>query len=327
VRKKRLSKRPTTATSSKTAALEEKLDGLVQMLQRSQTSMPGAVTPHTHIETQRDHSRERNMCSNEACGTGNPSQHNRNSQGNTGHSEFVAENALSSTKLWTLDEFAQQNGLKTTSTAAQQSHQTLINRPTNCAGPPTPAASITSCSFRPDKHHTVVDYPLETEVEVEKILECYRTKMVPHLPVVCVDPDTSVEEMRKHRPFLFLVIRAICSKNLQRQVALVLEIKKIIGREMLIEGSKNVDLFLGILAFAGWCHFYICNRPITSTIIHLAMSLAFDLGLTKPLPSESSSVMLNYTAQGCPRPTNGMVQTRTMEERRGLVGLYLVSSV
>ena len=297
------------------------------MLQRSQASMPGAITPHIQIQNQRDHSREPNMCLSEACGTGKPFQHDGNSQGNMGYSEFVAENTLSSTKPWTLDEFAQHNVLATISTAAQKSQQTLINRPISYAGPPTPAASITSCSVRPDKHHSVVDYPLETEVELEKVLECYRTKMVPHLPVVCVNPDTTVEEMRKHRPFLFLVIRAICSSNLQRQAALVLEIQKIIGREMLIEGTKNVDLFLGILAFAGWCHLYICNRPIASTVIHLALSLAFDLGLTKPLPSESSSVMLNYTAQGCPKPTNGMIPTRTMEERRGLVGLYLISSV
>lgn len=267
------------------------------------------------------------MCSIEACGTGKPSQHDRNTQENTGYSELVPENTLSLTNSWTLDEFAQQNGLITTSKAAQKSQQGLINRLTSSAGPPTPATSITSSSIRLDKHHTFTDYPPESEVELVENLECYRTKMVPHLPVVCVDPNTTVNEMRKHRPFLFLVIRAICSKNLQRQVALVLEIKKIIGSEMLIEGSKNVDLFLGILAFAGWCHLYICNRPITSTVIHLAMSLAFDLGLTKPLPSESSSVMLNYTAQGCPKPTNGTMQTRTMEERRGLIGLYLVSSV
>jgi hypothetical protein len=297
------------------------------MLQRSQTSIPGAVAQPLHIQNQRDHSREQNMCSSEAYDSGKPAQHDRNSEETTGYSEFDAENALSSIKPWTLDGLAQQNGLTTTSKAAQKSQQALISRLSSYAGPPTPAASTTSCSIRLDKHHIFAEYPHETEMELEENLECYRTKMFPHLPVVCLDPNTTVKEMRMHRPFLFLVIRAISSKNLQRQVALVLEIKKIIGSEMLIEGSKNVDLFLGILAFAGWCHLYICNRPITSTVIHLAMSLAFDLGLTKPLPSESSSVMLNYTAQGCPKSTNGMIPTRTMEERRGLVGLYLVSSV
>lgn len=297
------------------------------MLQRSQTSMPRAITTQIQVQNQADHSRDPNMCSSEACGTGKPSRNDRNSRGNTGYSEVVAEHTLSSTKPWTLDEFTQQDGLTTDSKAIQKSQQTLLNQPTSDAGPPTPAASIGSCSVRPDKHDSVVDYPLETGVELEIIIECYRTKMVPHLPVVCVNPDTTVEEMRKHRPFLLLVIIAICSKNLQRQVALILEIKKIIGKEIIIEGSKNVDLFLEVLVFAGWCHLYICNRPITSTVIHLALSLAFDLGLTKPLPSESSSFMLNYTAQGCPRPTNGMVPTRTMEERRVLVGLYLISSV
>jgi hypothetical protein len=151
--------------------------------------------------------------------------------------------------------------------------------------------------------------------------------MVPYLPIVFISPDMTLEKLRKQRPFLFLVIRAICSKNPERQAALVLEVKKVLGTEMLLEGSRNLDLFLGILVFAGWCHVYICNRPIMSTIIHLAMSLASDLGLTKPLPTDSSAVMLNYTAQGCPKPIIGMIPTRTVEERRAVVGLYVVSSV
>jgi hypothetical protein len=203
----------------------------------------------------------------------------------------------------------------------------LINRLNRYVGPLTPATSTTSYSAGSDKRNTSADYPLESEAQLEEYLECYRTNMVSYLPIVCMSPDTTVAELRKQRPFLFLVIRAICSKNLDRQAALVLEFKKMLGSEMLVKGTKNVDLFLGILIFAGWCHLYICNKPIVSTIVHLAMSLAFDLGLTKPLPSESNSVMLNYTAQGCPKPTNGMILMRTMEERRAVIGLYLVSSV
>ena len=94
-----------------------------------------------------------------------------------------------------------------------------------------------------------------------------------------------------------------------------------------MEAAKNLDLFLGTLVFAGWCHLYICHKPIVSTVVHLSMSLASDLGLTKPLLSESSLVMLNYTAQGCPKPISSMIPARTMEERRAVVGLYLISSV
>jgi hypothetical protein len=271
------------------------------------------------------------MCSNGINAARNLSQDDQNVQGNTGYGDFVADNTLSSMRplmrLERLDELAQQNGLTISSKANQQSPQGLVNRLNRYVGPLTPTCSTTSYSAGSEKHNAPVNFLTESEADLEQYLECYRAKMVSYLPIVCINPNTTVDELRKQRPFLFLVIRAICSKNLERQAALVHEFKMILGREMLVAGTKNVDLFLGILIFAGWCHLYISNKPIISTIVHLAMSLAFDLGLTKPPPTESTSVMLNYTAQGCPKPTNGMIPMRTMEERRAVIGLYLVSSV
>jgi hypothetical protein len=226
-------------------------------------------------------------------------------------------------------ELARQNVLPSFCKLRLAAQQELDGRLTdvNVNGPLTPATSACSHSTEQGKRTTSREYPPESEAQLEEYLETYRTTMVTYLPIVCISPDMTLEKLRKQQPFLFLVIRAICNKNLERQAALLLEVKKILGTEMLLEGSRNLDLFLGILVFAGWCHLYICNKPIMSTIIHLAMSLASDLGLTKSPPTESSSVMLNYTAQGCPRLITGAVSTRSMVERRAVVGLYLVSSV
>jgi hypothetical protein len=152
--------------------------------------------------------------------------------------------------------------------------------------------------------------------------------MVAFFPIVCIRPEVTVKELEEQRPFLWIVIRAICSKNLVRQKALLLEVRKILGREMLVEGTRSLDLFLGIMVFAAWGHYHLSTKPIISTIIQLGMSLAFDMGLTKAVALDSVGIMLNYTAQGCPRPvTNAMNQLRTMEERRAVVGLFLVSAV
>jgi hypothetical protein len=85
---------------------------------------------------------------------------------------------------------------------------------------------------------------------------------------------------------LWLVIRAISSKNSARQIALGVEIRKVLAREMLLEGTKNLDLLLGVLILASWGHFYMCTKPIITTILHMGISLASDLGLTKPVPLE-----------------------------------------
>jgi len=329
VRKKRVSKKPVLSSSSKTAALEEKLDGLVQMLQRSQTSIPEMTRAQDHIQNQNIDSKLVTLSSSEVIHARNTPHYDGNNQVNMDYTDFVVTDKSSSMRFERLGELAHQNVLpnfcKFQLAAQQELNGRLAN--VNINGTLTPATSTCSHSTGRDKRSTSRDYLPESEAPLEEYLETYRTIMVAYLPIVCISPDVTLEKLRKQRPFLFLVIRAICSKNLERQAALVLEVKKILGTEMLLEGSKNLDLFLGILVFAGWCHLYICNRPIMSTIIHLAMSLASDLVLTKSPPTESSSVMLNYTAQGCPKPITSAVPTRSMEERRAVVGLYLVSSV
>jgi hypothetical protein len=318
VRKKRVSKKTALAA---TAVLEEKLDGLVQMLQRSQPSIPEINQAQGHVQDESVDFRSPTLSSSRA------GEADGNSQANMSYANFAGGNDPTPMRIETLEGLAQQNGLTTLSSVRVHSQQGLTSRLANINGPPTPATSTRSYSTGPEKRKSLLDFPPESEPQLEEYLETYRTKISAYLPIVCIRPETTMLELRKQRPFLLLVIRAICSKNLERQMAIVEEIKKILGREMLIEGAKNLDLFLGILVFAGWCHLYICNRPIISTIMHLAMSLASDLGLTKPLPNENGCIMLNYTAQGCPKPITVMASTRTMEERRAIVGLYLVSSM
>jgi hypothetical protein len=170
-------------------------------------------------------------------------------------------------------------------------------------------------------------YPIESEAELEENLIRYRTRMVPCFPIVMIGKDVTVRKLREERPFLFLVIRATCSKNMARQVALGIQVKKVLGEEMLLEGTRSLDLFLGLLCFGAWGHYNILQKPVITTIVQLAVSLAFDLGLNKPLPKEQTRVMLDYTARGCPKPAINVVVARTMEERRAIIGLFLLSSV
>lgn len=300
--------------------MEEKLDGLVQMLQRSQASVSETNQAQSRFQDENPNSGAPTSSSGKTKAT------DSSSQANADYGNFVAANPTSM-RLETLEGLAQQSGFTTLSKVRAHSQQGFTSRLANIHGPPTPAPSTTSYSAEPEKRQAFGEFPPESESQLEECLETYRTKMVEFFPVVCISPDTTMPELRKERPFLFLVIRAICSMNMERQLALVEEVKRILAREMLIEGTRNLDLFLGIIVFAGWCHLYICNKPIVTTIMHLAMSLASDLGLIKPLPSESGSVLLNYNAQGCPKPVCTIATARSLEERRAVVGLYLVSSV
>jgi hypothetical protein len=195
-------------------------------------------------------------------------------------------------------------------------------------GPPTPAASQVSVSEPLIPLLTPNDYPGEDEAELEQILETYRTKTAAQLPIVVLPEDITVKQMREKRPFLWLVIRSVCNKSLARQAALGVEVKQTLGREILVDGMKTLDLLLGLLVFICWNHYYIYSKPIVSTITHLAISLACDLGIIQPYPNDTSVVMLGLTARGCPRPTNFAPRTDwSMEERRAAIGLFMASSM
>lgn len=286
--------------SAKTAALEQKLDSIVQILQRSQGSITGS-SQQPPILAQNPNLREFTDQASSTSGKNNTIE------------EFHVElTPRTGTKSPVSEPYGFSKGI----------HRECPN------GHPTPEASRVGSSSIPETPNSTDNFPLESDAELEEVLETYRTEMVPNFPIVCIRPDVTVNEMRLQRPFLFLVIRAICSKNLCRQEALVVEVKKTLGREMLVEGTKSLDLFLGVLVFGGWCHYYICNKPIISTVIQLGMSLAFDLGLTKPLLGENADIMRHYIIEhGCPKRISVANKVITMEERRAVVGLYLVSSV
>ena len=63
-------------------------------------------------------------------------------------------------------------------------------------------------------------------------------------------------------------------------------------------------------------------------ISQLAISLVGNLGLNKPPPKEAPQMMHDLDARGCPiRPFTSSTSTRTLEERRAVLGCFLLSSV
>jgi hypothetical protein len=264
VRKKR-EKRPPV---SNTTALEEKLDGIVQLLQQqlSQASQSLIESPNSSSNT--FEFRERAPAIN----TGAPIATTRGSSIET-----------------------------ETATPSCKSYSTPSSIP--------------------------IDYPIETEDECKEYLDTYRTTMVAYLPLVPIGPEVTVKEMREQHPFQWLVIRALCSKNVARQLALGMEFRNTLGRRVISRGERSVDVLLGLLIYSGWMHTYIKTNPIVTVVLQLAISLASDLGLNRSQPKEPlGQHLMNLTAQGCPKPWN-VTAPRTMAERRTIIGLFHLNSM
>jgi hypothetical protein len=265
------------STINPTAALEKKLDSIVQLLQGPHSSPSTSDRPGPN-------------------GT-SPTPHERiNGFDGSDHHISVANESSSAS-------------------AYPFSDSNLTNR----------SLYSTSASSANTPRHP--KYPLETDEELQECLDTYRSKMVQYFPVVILPPGITVKEMEDKRPFLWLVIRAISSQSLLRQKHLGIELKRTLGQAILVDGIKSLDLLLGILVFCGWCQYYIYRKPVVTQFIQLGMSLAYDLGLTK-LNSEPHRTMLDLSSQGCPKPLNRPSNVpKTIEERRAVVGLFLVSSM
>ncbi|KFZ09540.1 hypothetical protein V502_08683 [Pseudogymnoascus sp. VKM F-4520 (FW-2644)] len=342
IRKRKVAKRskPSTASvASKTAALEEKLDDLTLILQRSQA----AQTAPSSLPSRSVTSESSSQLENGNFGQPNNLILGENGTGAAAGTKHGPDGRQGVIGLGNYFNYGKLNSKPGGSTRAQD--DALCSQ----YAPPTPSESSSSTSKRtpgireyfrdsdsaigcsaPKSNATPPSFPTNSESEVEiaeleETLETYRTKMAPFFPLVIIDKNVTARELMEERPFLSLVIRAICPKSTSRQAELGIEVRRVLGREMLMEGAKNIDLFLGLLVFAAWGHFYLYNKPIISTVIHLATSVAFDLGLTKPVPTEPALIMLAYNAQGCPTMRKDAV--RTMEERRSVIGLFLISSV
>ena len=67
------------------------------------------------------------------------------------------------------------------------------------------------------------------------------------------------------------------------------------------------------------------EKPIFSSLVQLAIAILYDLGLDKP-PSEDPALILTYDLKGIGQPSR-LSRSPTMEERRALLGCFLMSSV
>lgn len=345
IRKRKAAKRskPSTASvASKTAALEEKLDDLAQILQRSQAAQTTPSSLISRSATSESSSRLENG------DFGQPNSLILGGNGNangTGAAAAISHGLNGRQGVIGLGNYFNYGKLGTKLDGATGSQGENLS---SQYAPPTPSESSSSTSnhgpcirqhFRNDDPAIGCSVPKANDTppsfqatigpeelaELEETLETYRTKMAPFFPLVIINKNVTARELIEERPFLSLVIRAICPKSTAKQAELGTEVRRVLGREMLMEGAKNIDLLLGLLVYVSWGHFYLYNKPIISAIVHLAMSIASDLGLTKPVPTEPALIMLAYNAQGCPKNVTAAV--RTMEERRSIIGLFLISSV
>jgi hypothetical protein len=121
----------------------------------------------------------------------------------------------------------------------------------------TPTASYTTSASGSVHYHSPEASPSRaSELSVEDAdasLEIFRTQMMCSFPFAPVSASTTAQDLRNSRPFLWLCIMAVSSKSTPQREALGKEIRLTLGRKLFIEGESRLDLLLGILTYVIWC--------------------------------------------------------------------------
>ncbi|KKK19655.1 hypothetical protein ARAM_001655 [Aspergillus rambellii] len=199
-------------------------------------------------------------------------------------------------------------------------------------------------------HGESLPAPTDGTAADEEILSEFRLEQLPFLPIVHIPATATATQMRQESPFLWRCISTLNQKNTSQQTTLHTEIKEVIAKALLVDCDRSLDLLQAILVFLGWygvsqamcltMHFAIglltasrisfqC-QPRKGTLgpyMQMAISLVFDLGLNKPTSQNPN----NMAPSQCFKAGHNYIKSwlsrvRTMNERRAVLGCFLVSS-
>ena len=179
--------------------------------------------------------------------------------------------------------------------------------------------------------------------EANILLTIFRDEMCSAFPFVVIPDSVCAQDLRRDRPFLYLAVIAISTRNSMHQQELGKVIMQQLAEKMLVNGERSMDLLLGTLTYAGWyvletcyrkslanllqnrCYYHFFNVPQLTSLVSTASTLIYDLGLNKsplrdPLTVYQCAVRSACGTRQLPNPT------RTVEEQRTLLGCFYLSA-
>jgi hypothetical protein len=83
-------------------------------------------------------------------------------------------------------------------------------------------------------------------------LGTFRRAFLPFFPVVYIPEVMSASYLRQQKPFLWLVMMCLTTKDMTQQGAMEYTIGQIISQRIIAEHEKNIDLLLGLICYLAW---------------------------------------------------------------------------
>ncbi|KAF2493509.1 hypothetical protein BU16DRAFT_541190 [Lophium mytilinum] len=238
-----------------------------------------------------------------------------------------------------LDNIVQllKNNNQTLPANADSSDESLNHSSTKDSSPSTTsfaASTLGSYNHMPFATNSSMNYaptlalPEPIPPDGEECLHDFRTHKLPFVPFIHIPPSTSSEELFQERPFLWYCIVLASTKSRPQQESLPLKVRTMLSEAMVIGQEHNLDLLLGVLVCVAWSNppSTGVKKPSLAVFTQLAISLVFQLGLNKPPGSSFQTMLLNCKINAPEASKQLASAVRTLEERRAVLGCFLVTS-
>jgi hypothetical protein len=195
----------------------------------------------------------------------------------------------------------------------------------------SPTTSLPSPHVRETTVDTPADAPLDSDTSLtqdsETCLATFRDKMLPSFSFTYISPNVTAQQLQSDRPFLMRAIMAVASPCKQQKIAYGRELKELMAQITLVQNQSSLDLLHGLLVFTAWSYDQIINPSGTlSRLMLLAISVACDLRLDKPLPSDEH-MMKPMVDDAYEQEHNCLKHWFVAEEQRAVLACYALSSM
>ncbi|PMD35134.1 hypothetical protein L207DRAFT_466175 [Hyaloscypha variabilis F] len=195
----------------------------------------------------------------------------------------------------------------------------------NVAGPPQCVGSISSLL-----HDGRSDFRNQSQLhDSRKLLNVYQEQFAPHFPFIQIPDGISVDELRSQKPWLCRTILMVAA---QEERLVQQELGKQIVSEMasaiLLRGEKSLDMLQSLCICNLWAYYFTSIIPVnqSTAIFQLALAILFDLGLNRPVRNDfgPGEVLADFMKASVDRKQE---MKRSVDERRALLSIYLFGSV
>jgi hypothetical protein len=143
----------------------------------------------------------------------------------------------------------------TPSAASDPTEPFIVPQPRNIPSNVQPLTSMTPLSspwLKFDESQDAIGKGIITYDKAEALLRGYGTH-APNFPFIVFSPTVSLDFLRREKPFLLLSILTMASTSNQAlQDLLEAELRETLGRKVIFNGEKSLDLLQGLLIYLAW---------------------------------------------------------------------------